>query len=466
MLMQREKGERMKIRFLGGAQTVTGSKTLLQVGHTKVLIDCGLFQGLKELRLKNWEKFPLSVSDLDAVILTHAHLDHSGYLPALHRAGYRGKIYCSAPTRELSRLILLDSAHLLEEDADFANRHGYSKHHPALPLYDQAEVEKTMDLFQTVRCGKWIDLGHDLSFRLEPSGHILGSTFVVVRAEGKRIVFSGDLGRMNPILYDPPSEIAEADVLVVESTYGDRNHLEERGSVEKKLARVVKETCARGGQLIIPSFSVGRVQELLYLLSVLKQRGDLPEVPVYLDSPMGIKATRIFTEFPEWHRLERGEVDRLCTMTTAVESRAESIGIMREAKPAIIIAGSGMVSGGRVLHHLAARMGDPASTILLVGFQAAGTRGRLLREGATELKMHGRYFPVQCQVETLEGLSAHADQSEILRWMRNFERPPAQVFLNHGEPQALDMLRLKVKDELGWECRIPHLGETFELAGD
>lgn len=453
----------MRLKFLGGVQTVTGSKTVVEIGGLKLLVDCGLFQGLKELRLKNREALPVDPKTLNAIILTHAHLDHSGYLPVLVKAGYQGKIYCSAPTRELARLILLDSAKILMEDAEFANERGFSRHHPALPLYDQKDVERTLTHFQSVPTGKWRSLGPSVNFRLQPSGHILGSTFVELLAGDNRIVFSGDLGRSHPVLYEPPEKIAAADYLVIESTYGDRNHLDSSGAALANLGRMIRDTIARGGQVIIPSFSVGRVQEILFMLSRLRKSGELPDVPIYLDSPMGIAATRIFTEFPEWHRLERAEVDRLCEMTIAVESRTESIRIMREAAPAVIIAGSGMVTGGRVLHHLTARIEDPNSTVVLVGFQAAGTRGRLLRDGVGELKMHGRYFPVKCRIENLEGLSAHADQNELIAWLKEFRVAPKKVFINHGEPQASDVLRMKIFDTLGWECVVPRLDEAFTL---
>ncbi|MBS1960611.1 MAG: MBL fold metallo-hydrolase [Bdellovibrionales bacterium] len=454
----------MKLTFLGGAQTVTGSKTLFEYGKTRILVDCGLFQGLKELRLRNWDALPIDASAIDAVVLTHAHLDHSGYLPVLNARGFRGKIYCSAPTRELSRLILLDSAKLSEEDADFANREGYSKHRPALPIYDRKAVQEVMERFHAVPSGKWISIGPEVKIRLSPSGHILGSTFVEIEAGGKRVVFSGDVGRKHPTLYDSPVRLERADTVVVEATYGDRNHLEESASIDRRLIEAVRETHSRGGHVLIPAFSVGRVQEILYRLSTLKRRRELPEIPVYLDSPMGIEATRIFTEFPAWHRLEREEVDRLCKTAIAVKSRSESIRIMREDAPAIVIAGSGMLAGGRILHHLAARIGDPRSTVLLVGYQAAGTRGRLLQDGASEVKMHGRYFPVRARIATIPGLSAHGDQSDLLDFVRGFETPPKRIFLNHGEPQALDALRVKIKDTLGQDAVIPHLGERFDLS--
>lgn len=458
----------MKLQFLGGVQTVTGSKTLFQFRKHKILIDSGLFQGLKDLRLKNRAPLPVNPRALDAVLLTHAHLDHCGYLPLLVRDGFRGKIYCSAPTRDLAKMILLDSAKLQEEDAEFANRKGFSKHSPAEALYTHEDVERALEYFQAIPPGKWTPLPGGVQFRLTPSGHILGSTFIELEAGGKRVVFSGDLGRSNPVLYDPPMRIERADYLVIESTYGDRNHFDAATAepVRAKLARVVRETCERGGQVIIPSFAIGRVQELLYLLSVMKKERSIPDVPIYLDSPMGVNATRIFTDYPSWHHLDRQEIDQLCRATQILGSREESIRVMREASPAVIIAGSGMVTGGRVLHHLSARLGDERSTVLLVGFQAAGTRGRLLRDGAEEVKMHGRYFPVKCQIEELVGLSAHADQGETLQWLRGFREPPKQTFINHGEPQASDTLRVKIRDALGWSSAVPQMGEEFVLVAD
>lgn len=441
---------------------MTGSKTLLQTGGHSVLVDCGLFQGLKDLRLRNWGPPPLDPSRVDAIVLTHAHLDHSGYLPVLAKGGFRGPIFGSQPTLALTKLILMDSAKLQEEDADFANRHGYSKHQPAKPLYDQKDVARVLDLFRPTPAGKWTSLPGG-EFRLTPSGHILGSTFVELEVENNRFVFSGDLGRGKPLLYDPPSQIESADYLVLESTYGDRIHRETPEESREKLGRIVTETVARGGQVIVPSFAIGRVQELLYMLSTLRRERKIPDVPVYLDSPMGTAATGIFGDFPSWHHLATPEVDRMFRETTVLESRADSIRVMREAQPAVVIAGSGMMTGGRVLHHVEARLADPRNTILLVGYQAVGTRGRLLDDGVAELKMHGKYLPVSCAVERLEGLSAHADQFETLNWLAGFRSPPKRTFINHGEPQAADALRLKITDRFGWVCDIPKLDQSFSI---
>jgi metallo-beta-lactamase family protein len=455
----------IQIRFLGGAQTVTGSKFLVTASRHRYLIDCGLFQGVKALRARNREPFPVEPGSIDAVLLTHAHLDHSGHLPLLVKQGFSGRIHSTAPTRDLAGLILSDSAKIQEEDADFANRKGFSKHSPALPLYDLQDARRAMEAFEVHEPGRWNNLPGGSRFRLSPSSHILGSAFIELEVEGRRIFFSGDLGRANPLLYPRPSQLRECNYLVIESTYGDRTHLNEPDSpaVLSQLSEIVTSTVNQGGQLIIPSFAVGRTQELLLLLARLRQRIMSPTVPIYLDSPMGIEATAIFTEYSNWHGLTPVEIKEMNQITHVVRSRQESIEIMRSPLPKIVIAGSGMASGGRVLHHLASQLPNPASTVLLVGFQATGTRGRLLREGVGELKIHGRYVPVRARVQELNGLSAHADQSEILKWMRTAPIAPQMTFIVHGEPQASDALRVKMRDELGWESRIPAPMETIEL---
>ena len=451
----------MKLQFLGGAQTVTGSKTLVSSGKHRFMVDCGLFQGIKELRLRNWSKFQFDPRAIDAILLTHAHLDHSGYLPLLVKQGFRGKIYSSAPTRDLAAVILKDSAHLQEEDAEFANRGGFSKHHPAEPLYTESDVKEALKLFESVPPNHWNHLPGGSSFRLSPSGHILGSTFVEIQAEGKIILFSGDLGRSHPLLYPQPATFEEADYLVVESTYGDRTHHVEDVGVQ--LSQAVAGTIARGGQLIIPSFAIGRVQDLLFLLSNLKAQNKIPSVSVYLDTPMGTLATEIFEAHPNWHILNPSQVNAMWEITTIIRSRQESIDIMRAGKPAIIIAGSGMASGGRVLHHLASRLPDPKASVLLVGYQAAGTGGRLLRDGISELKIHGKYIPVRAQIQEISGLSAHSDQSETISWLRHFKSAPKITFINHGEPQASDALRVKIRDTFGWKCVLPIQNEEADL---
>lgn len=454
----------MKIRFLGAAGTVTGSKTLLESASGKrgVLVDCGLYQGLKALRLKNREPFA-ETRRIDSVILTHAHLDHTGYLPLLVKAGFRGKIFCTAPTRDLMELVLLDAAHLQEEDAAFANREGFSKHRPAEPLFTTDDARRALSLVEVVREDKEFSPAHGFTAKLRRSGHILGSCWAVVEGEGRRALFSGDLGRPKSLLY-PAAEAPESvDTLVIESTYGDRIHRNHHVEAEASLQDVVCSSVERGGHLIIPAFAIGRSQELLYLLSRLRAASRIPAVPVFLDTPMGSQATQIFMSYPAWHKLSESEIDGMERVAKIVRSQQESIAIMRDEAPKIIIAGSGMAAGGRVLHHLASKLPDPKHTVLLVGFQSAGSRGRLMQDGAPEVKIHGRFIPVRARIETISALSAHADQPEIIEWLKRSPAPPKRVFINHGEPQAADALRVKIRDTLGWNVTIPCEGEAFEL---
>jgi metallo-beta-lactamase family protein len=451
----------VRIQFLGGAGTVTGSKFLVDTGSHRILVDCGLFQGIKELRLLNRAPFPIDPAKIDAVVLTHAHLDHSGYLPLLAKNGFHGKIHCTSPTKDLARLILLDSAHIQEEDADYANQKGFSKHKPALPLYDTRDVQALDRRWVTASPGSWKDACPGIHYRFTPSGHILGAAFVEIDAGGKLFVFSGDVGRAAPILYDPPSKLERADVLVIESTYGDRSH--PKSSTLEDLERVVNETCARGGHLVIASFAVGRTQEILHLLSKLRRKHRIPEIPVFLDSPMGISATDVFFDHANWHRLDKREVEEMRELVTDVRTREQSKGLFREKGSTIVIAGSGMLNGGRVLHHLEKRLGDERNTILLVGYQAAGTRGRLLLGGVAELKLHGAYFPVKAHIEEISTLSSHADQPELLGWMRGFVNKPGRVFIVHGEPQSADALRVRMKDVLGWDAEVARASQIVEL---
>ncbi len=451
----------ISVQFLGGAGTVTGSKFLVETDAQRILIDCGLFQGVKDLRLKNWEPFSVNPQSIDAVILTHAHLDHTGYLPLLVKKGFRGKIFCTPPTRDLTKVILADAAHLQEEDADYANRKGFSKHKPAKPLFTTEDAEKALGRLTTIHDEQWRSLQSKTRFRFRPSGHILGSAIIELETSGKKFVFSGDLGRENPLLLNPPDAIKSADYLFVESTYGDRLH--DSTSVLRALAKITQDTIGRGGFLLIPSFAVGRTQDLLYLFSKLKKQKKMPDVPVFLDSPMGINATQIFLDHSNWHKLSEREVNDLADVATMVKSRKQSKELLTRKHPAVVVAGSGMISGGRILHHLEARLSDSRNTVLLVGFQAAGTRGRLLRGGITELKMHGRYIPVRAHIEEISTLSAHADQGEILGWLRKFEKPPKMTFIVHGEPQASDALRVKIQDTLDWKVKVPAGGEIVSL---
>lgn len=451
----------LSIQFLGGAGTVTGSKYLLQAGRRRFLIDCGLFQGLKELRLRNWAPFPVDARSIDALILTHAHLDHCGAIPLLARAGFTGPIYCTPPTADLARLVLLDAARIEEDEAHYANEMGYSKHRPAVPLFSVKEARASLKQSVTLHQGEWRELSDHSRFRFRRSGHILGSSFVEIDVEGARILFTGDLGREKPLIYPPPELVSRADILVIESTYGDRLHSRELPL--HTLGRVVDDVAGRRGHLIIPSFAVGRTQEVLYLLSQLKRMNRIPDLPVYLDSPMGIEATEIFLSHPSSHRLSPAECRALSASAVMVRSAQQSEEVLHKRKSSIVIAGSGMLTGGRVLRHLEQRVGDKRNCVLLTGYQAIGTRGRLLRDGAPEIKMHGEYYPVGAEIREMTALSAHADQTEIMRWLQGFKTPPKRTLIVHGEPQAAASLKLKMRDALGWESQTPQAMERIEI---
>lgn len=451
----------MDITFLGAAGTVTGSRYLLTHGGRRVLIDCGLFQGLKQLRLRNREPFPVEPASLDAVLLTHAHLDHSGYLPLLVREGFAGPVYCTSGTKALCEILLPDSGHLQEEEAEAANRYGYSKHRPALPLYTQRDAEVACERLQTVPLEEPIDLGDGLSARFLPAGHILGAAMILVRGPEGSILFSGDLGRPTDPLLPPPAIVREADWLVVESTYGNRRH--EATDPLDDLTQVVARTAGRGGSVLIPSFAVGRAQHVLYLLHRLRETGRIPQIPIFLDSPMATRATRVYREHPEEHRLSEVECRAVCSVAKATDTVAESKAIDAMTYPRIIVSASGMATGGRVLHHLKVLAPDPRNTVLFVGFQAAGTRGAKMLEGAEAVKIHGEYVPVRAEVRELANLSAHADHVEILDWLHHFDRPPSRTFITHGEPVAADAMRQHIEEQLGWECYVPEHRETVPL---
>ncbi len=452
----------LAIQFLGAAGTVTGSRHLVELGGKRFLIDCGLFQGLKELRLQNRAPFPVDPATIKAVILTHAHLDHSGYLPLLRKNGFHGKIFATEPTRDLAKILLADAARIEEDDADDANRKGYSKHHPAAPLFTSEEALLVCRQIEPVELGNWKEISPGVRIRLTSSGHILGSAFVELEAGGKLLAFSGDLGRGTPILLKKREEIAKADYLILESTYGDRLHSTDPAA--QGLAQAVTDTVARGGHLLIPSFAVGRTQDLLLLFSQLRKESRIPDVPIYLDSPLAEGATELYQRYPECLANRWDSMRVLGETATIVEGRQESKALLNARSPTVVIAGSGMITGGRILHHLANRLGDSKNMVLLTGFQAAGTRGRLLQDGASELKMHGRYFQVRAEVRNLSGLSAHADQEEILNWLRAFQKAPERTFLVHGEPQAADALRVKISDELKWNVMVAKPLERVELS--
>ena len=440
---------------------MTGSKILLKTSRHQVLIDCGFFQGLKQLRLLNWEPLPLHIEELDAVILTHGHLDHCGYLPVLTKNGYAGPIYATPPTRDVAEVILRDSARIQEEDASQANAGGYSKHHPAKPLYTERDVDRTMPLFETHDDAEWVIINEDFKFCFRKSGHILGSAIVELKCQGRKFVFSGDLGRRRPLLMEPPVPVKDTDFLVLESTYGDRLH--SAVTPYEELAEVVNHTCEKGGVLVIPSFAVERAQELLLLLNTLRMEKSIPPVPIYLDSPMGINITELYLHHRDWHSLSDEECETMMRDVKRVYKFEETRHVLDKKEPKIIIAGSGMVTGGRVLYYLEQLLGNTKHTVLLVGYQAPGTRGNLLRSGASEIKIHGNYYKVQAEVKQIGSLSAHGDQEDLLWWIRHFKAPPQRVFLNHGETQASEALRLKISDTLHWPVSIAEAGRIYDL---
>jgi metallo-beta-lactamase family protein len=454
----------MQIQFLGATGTVTGSKYLVTSGDTNVLVDCGLFQGYKQLRLRNWEELPISPARIDAVILTHAHLDHSGYLPLLVKSGFKGKIYCSEATYDLCGILLPDSGHLQEEEAEYANRHGYSKHHPAFALYTEDDARRSLKSFAPVPFGTPIALGGGLRASLAPAGHILGAAMVSMDDGSTTITFTGDLGRPDDPLMVAPSVIARTDYLVMESTYGNRRH--DKEDPKLVLGRVIRETAARGGVTVIPSFAVGRAQELLYYIHQLKQAGAIPEkLPVYLNSPMAVNALEIYHRHRREHRLSYEQCQAMCEAAKIVNSVEESIALNQKRMPMVIVAASGMATGGRVLHHLKAFAPDHRNTILFAGYQAGGTRGAAMLAGADSIKIHGEYVPLRAQVAQIGNLSGHADSDELMAWLRHFDAPPLRTFITHGEPDAADALRRRIEEELKWRCRVPDYCETIPLPG-
>jgi metallo-beta-lactamase family protein len=455
------------LTFLGAARTVTGSRHLLEVQDKRLLVDCGLFQGLKELRLRNWEEFPVPPATLDAVVLTHAHLDHVGYLPRLVNQGFRGRVFCTAGTQDLSRLVLPDSARIQEEDARQANRHGYSRHEPALPLYTEVDAQRALTHLQPMGYDRPIEILPGVTIEFTVAGHLLGSAYVVVRAaHGPTVLFGGDLGRYaRPVLPDPVNPIA-ADVMLLESTYGDRDHSPDDGG--DALAAIVNETVARGGKVIVPAFAIGRVEEVLYWLRRLEQERRIPVLPVYVDSPMATEALRYYTarvsELDADMRPTQKGVSMFATARfQAVASVQQSKELTASSRPAVVISSSGMATGGRVLHHMAAALPDARNTVLFVGYQAAGTRGRALVNGALEVRIHGREIPVRARVATIDSMSAHADRGEILRWLGASPAPPGRLCLVHGEPEPMDALKQLIEERLGWKAHTPAHRETIEL---
>jgi metallo-beta-lactamase family protein len=457
------------LQFLGAAGTVTGSKYLFHVDGKQLLLDCGLFQGLKSLRERNWKTPPFDPREIAAVVLSHGHVDHSGYLPLLARNGFHGPVHCTAGTADLLVPLLLDAAHLQEEEAEFANRVGYSKHHPALPLYTTADAEAALRLLKPSPYNTAVAVVPGLRASFHRAGHILGAAIVDLELERlhTRVVFSGDLGRWGrPILRDPDL-VPDADVILIESTYGDRTHPPD---AEEQLAQVVRDTAARRGVLMVPAFAVGRTQELMWTLRKLEEANRIPVLPVYVDSPMAIDVTAIYCRHPEDHDLDMQALmdQRRCPLCChqyhLLRSATESKALNHEEGPMIIIAGSGMATGGRILHHLKQRVSDERNTVLLSGFQSAGTRGRSLQEGAQSLRIHGATVAVRAYVAILDGLSAHADRDDLLRWLRGFKRAPRQVFVVHGEPHAADQLAATIRTTFGWNARVPEDREIVSLS--
>jgi metallo-beta-lactamase family protein len=479
------------ITFLGAAQTVTGSKYLLETPRSKVLVDAGLFQGLKELRERNWQNLPIAAKEIDAIILTHAHLDHCGYLPRLVSQGFRGRIFCTAGTKDLCGIVLPDSGRIQEEDAEQANRHGYSKHAPALPLYTEADANHTLTLLQPVGYERSVPVADGIEVEFINAGHLLGSAYARVRTGGQTILFGGDLGRFDRPVMPDPTMVGEADYLLIESTYGNRVHEDDDDG--EKLARAIRDTAARGGRVVIPAFAVGRVEELLYWVKKLEAERRIPVLPVFVDSPMALKALARYTERvneldpdlqpadtddkaphgPAAHedrtrRRRQAQQEReLCAFCTqkfrAISSTQESKDLTRSRMPAIIISSSGMATGGRVLHHLKATLPEDRNTVLLVGFQAEGTRGRHMLDGARTIRIHGMDVPVNAHVEVVSSMSAHADSKEMLHWLRGFKHAPKRTFLVHGEPVAMEALHASITTELKWTVHMPQWKEKADL---
>ncbi len=451
----------MQITFFGATQTVTGSKTLLSFGEHKVLVDCGLFQGLKELRLRNWNPLPINPKEIDAVILTHAHIDHSGYLPLLMKNGFRGKIYTSFGTRDLCSILLPDCGHLLEEEAHYANLHGFSKHHPALPLYTKQDALNVLKQFNALPFGQEFNLFDDFKFIFRHAGHILGASFVEIHYKNKTILFTGDMGRFQDPVMRAPENITDVDYLILESTYGDRLH--DNTDPIKKLKEIINKTIKRGGTIIIPAFAVGRAQSILYLLYRIKESKGIPNIPIFLDSPMASNATKIFCQYEDEYRMDQAECYRFENIATYINTIEDSMRLDSNKMPKIIVSASGMVTGGRVLHHIKAYGNNDKNTILFTGYQALETRGRRMIEGEKEIKMLGEMIPIRAEIQIIDNISAHADYVEILNWLANFSRPPKKIFITHGEKEAGKSLKNKIEERFGWQCELPHYAQSFNL---
>lgn len=455
------KSSEVKLTFLGGADTVTGSKILVEYHETRVLVDCGLFQGLKELRVQNRQPLSVNPESIDAVLLTHAHLDHTGYLPVLVKNGYSGPIHCTHPTVDITRIILDDSAKIQEEEAEDANRNGYSSHDKATPLYDREDAAKVYPMLVGHDNSEWVIIHGDLKFQFHHSGHILGSAIIEMNAGDKKIIFSGDLGRQKPLLLYPPKHLKEADVIIMESTYGNRLHPE--ANAMETLEKMVNHTKNKGGILVVPTFAVERAQEIIYLLALLKEQERIPNWPVYLDSPMAVNTTKVFFDYSDWHILNNDDIRVIQDEVKLISDYYQSQEIVNNSDSKIVLAGSGMVTGGRVLYYLQKLLSDKKNTILLPGFQAIGTRGRSLVDGESDIKFFGQWHPVKAEVFQMESLSAHADQNDIIDWISKFSSRPKKIFLNHGEAQASNTLRLKLKDTFDLDVEVAHMHQSYHV---
>ncbi|SDL33011.1 metallo-beta-lactamase family protein [Salinimicrobium catena] len=451
----------VKIHFFGAAGTVTGSKFLLETEEMNILIDCGMFQGLKELRELNWEEPSFPPDEIDLVLLTHGHLDHSGYLPRLVSKGFTGTIRGTAPTLAIAEIIMFDSAKIQEEDADRANEEEYTKHDPALPLYTIEDVEKTTGLFHSAEPESWYEASENIRYRFLKNGHILGATFIELDIFGKIFVFSGDIGRQEDLLLEPPSHPEWADYLILESTYGDRLHPAEDAA--EILAGTIKETLQKKGTLIIPSFAVERLQTLMFLIWKLYDQNKIPHLPVFIDSPMGNAVWTVFERFSSWHKLSKTDLRSMENFFEMITSYKDTWKTVDDNRSKVVIAGSGMVTGGRVLTYLRYYLDKPDTTVLLVGFQAEGTRGRQLQEGAHDIKIFGKYCTVNAKILNIGSLSAHADQQGLLDWVSGIRNIPEAVYLIHGENTARDVLRVKLKDQTGWNVHLPNLQEVVKI---
>jgi metallo-beta-lactamase family protein len=451
----------MKIHFLGGTSTVTGSKTLIELNQTRILVDCGLFQGIKSLRDLNWQPLTVNPSTIDFVLLTHGHLDHCGWLPLLVKQGFKGKIFCTAPTKQISKLILADSAKIQEEEASKANQEHFSKHNPAEPLYTVADSERVTPFFRVVEPNLEIKLTDDCYFTFFPSAHILGACSIALHAEEKTLIFSGDVGQDDDVLMHPPQKPQSGDYIFLESTYGNRVH--PQNDVLFDVEKTINTTINRGGNVIIPSFAVERVQTVMYLIWQLRLQNRIPKVPYIIDTPMGIKVLDVFNDNPKWHKLNPHESEEMCSMFTMISDYEDTINAIYDKRPKVVIAASGMITGGRVLSYLERYINKLENTVMLVGYQAEGTRGRKLLEGAKEIKFFGKYYPVEAEVVLVEGLSAHGDQKDLLNWLSDLKQKPQKIFLVHGENEAADTLRFKIVEQYGYDAMVPLLGQVVEI---